>query len=381
MPWRWPTLLLLIALAALAVQPEIFIGGRRGTAYGWGIQQALIGLALIANGLVFGLRRTINWPILALIIVLALNLAFGAAHPRLTLALMLGSLLVLALPWSFTQVVMAPEARRAGALVIALAPLLSVAAAGILQAAGLLRPHPLRLQGGAGNPAIFAALAFAGFTVALHEAVQSGRAWLAALAVLNLAAVILSTTRMAIFASCLFAIVYGLSSAEFRHWLRARPVLVATAGCVLAGVVVWQLPELERRLISRGHFRWSRRNILWQLYFEDLQSSPTFGRGLGAGFVQAGDLPHNEYLHLLVIGGWVGFALCLAAIALWLRQLLTVVAAPDRAFLIATIPAVAAYWLTDNLLIYPTALAFYAYLGLLLAAPSAPTDWRARMNS
>ena len=381
MPWRWPTLLLLIALAALAVQPEIFIGGRHGTAYGWGIQQALIGLALIANGLVFGLRRTINWPILALIMVLALNLAFGAAHPRLTLALMLGSLLVLALPWSFTQVVMAPEARRAGALVIALAPLLSVAAAGILQAAGLLRPHPLRLQGGAGNPAIFAALAFAGFTVALHEAVQSGRAWLAALAVLNLAAVILSTTRMAIFASCLFAIVYGLSSAEFRHWLRARPVLVATAGCVLAGVVVWQFSRLVRRLISRGHFRWSRRNILWQLYFEDLQSSPTFGRGLGAGFVQAGDLPHNEYLHLLVIGGWVGFALCLAAIALWLRQLLTVVAAPDRAFLIATIPAVAAYWLTDNLLIYPTALAFYAYLGLLLAAPSAPTDWRARMNS
>ena len=42
------------------------------------------------------------------------------------------------------------------------------------------------------------------------------------------------------------------------------------------------------------------------------------------------------------------------------------VSASDRSFLIAAIPAVAAYWLTDNLLVYSTALALYAYVRLLL---------------
>ncbi len=323
--------------------------------------------------MVYGLRRVVNWPILALIVVLALNLAFGRPHPGLTVGLMLISLLILGLPWCFTQVVMAPDARRAAALIIALAPLLSLAAAGVLQAAGMLKAHPVRLQGAAGDPAIFAVLAFAAFAVALHEATRSGRPWPAGLAVLNLAFVILSGTRMAIFASGLFAAVYGLTSAEFRRWLRAHPVLVVIAGCVLAGVLIWYFPILEHRMTRRGGFRWSGRNFLWQVYFEDLRSSPVFGRGFGAGFVTGGELPHNEYLHLLAVGGGVGFALCIAAIVLWLRQLLSVVTTGDRAFLIATIPAVAVYWLSDNLLIYPTALALYAYLGLLI-----PSRGRAR---
>jgi O-antigen ligase len=374
LPWRWPTLLFLFALAALAVQPTILFG-TRGVFYEWGLQHVLVGLALLANALTYGVRRTVNWPILALVAVLALNLAFGT-HPDLTLGFMLLSLFILALPWSFTQVVMAPEARRAAALVIALAPLLSLAAAGPLQAAGLLQAHPFRLKGAAGDAAIFATLAFAAFAVALHESTRPGRSWPAWLAGVNLALVILSGTRMAILASLVFVVVYGLSSAEFRRWLRAHRLLAVAAAGALGGVLLWYLPTLERRLTYHGHFRWSGRDVLWQRYFQDFLISPAFGRGFGVGFVRTGDLPHNEYLHLLVIGGWVGFALCMAAIVLWLRQLLRVVATPDRAFLTATIPAVAVYWLTDNLLVYPTALALYAYIGLLLPEPGAPTRQR-----
>jgi hypothetical protein len=371
LPWRWPTLLFLIALAALAIQPQLLIPWR-GVWFEWGLQHALIGLALIANALTYGVRRTVNWPILALIVVLALNLAFGTPDPRLTVGFMLVSLFILGLPWSFTLVVMAPDSRRVCALVIALVPLLSLAAAGVLQAAGLLRAHPFRLKGAAGDAAVFAALAFAAFTVALHETTRPGRPWPAYLAVLNLTLVILSGTRMAIFASLLFAVVYGLTSAAFRHWLRAHLGLVVMAGCVLAGVLLWYFPTLEWRLTYRGHFRWSGRDVLWQTYFDEFLTSPLFGRGIGAGFVVSGDLPHDEYLHLLVMGGGVGFALCIVGIVLWLRHLLTAVATSDRAFLIAAIPAVAVYWLTDNLLIYSTALALYAYVGLLLTEPGAP---------
>ena len=185
------------------MQPTILFG-REGVFYDWGLQHALVALALLANAISYGVRPTVNWPILALIGVLALNLAFGT-HPELTLGFMLFSLFILALPWSFTQVVMAPEARRAGALVIALAPLLSLAAAGVLQAAGMLQAHPFRIKGAAGDAAIFATLAFAGFAVALHEATRPGRTWLACLAVVDLALVILSGTRMAILASVVFA--------------------------------------------------------------------------------------------------------------------------------------------------------------------------------
>jgi hypothetical protein len=372
---HWPTLLFLIALAALAIQPELLVPWR-GVWIEWGVQHALMALALVANGLTYGFRRTINWPILALILVLVLNLAFGT-HPQLTLGFMLLSLLILALPWSFTQVAMAPETRRAAALVIALAPLLSLAAAGVLHAAGMLKAHPFRLQGAAGDAAVFAALAFAAFSVALHEATRPGRPWPAPLAVLNLALVILSGTRMAILASVVFAAAYGLSSAEFRRWLRAHPVLVVIAGCALAAVLLWYFPTLQWRLTSRGHLRWSQRDVLWPLYFQDFLTSPMFGRGLGAGFVM-GKLPHNEYLHLLVTGGWLGFTLCIAGIVLWLRQLLRAVSAGDRAFLIATMPAVGVYWLTDNLLVYPSALGLYAYLGLLLTGAKRVVRQRAR---
>ena len=366
----------MLALAALAIQPQVLLGDR-GIDYELGLQHALIGLALIANALTYGVRRMVNWPILALIAVLVLNLAFGDLHPRLTLGFMLISLLILGLPWSFTQVVMAADARRACALVIALAPLLSLAAAGILQAAGLLLAHPFRLQGAAGDAAMFAALAFAAFAAALHEATRPGRSWPGYLAVLNLAFVILSGTRMAIVAAFLFAAIYGLASRELRRWLRARPVAVAIAVSILAGTQLWYLPTLEYRILSGGSLRWSERDVLWPFYFQEFLSSPLFGRGLGAGFVATSAPPHNEYLHLLVIGGGVGFALCMTGIVLWLRQLLSAVATADRAFLIAAIPAVAVYWLTDNLLIYSTALALYAYVGLLLPASDPSTHQRA----
>ena len=218
---------------------------------------------------------------------------------------------------------------------------MSLAAAGILQAAGLLSAHPFRLQGAAGNAAIFAALAFAASAVALHEATRPGRSWPGYLAVLNLAFVILSGTRMAILATFLFAVIYGLASRELRRWLRARPVAVAIAASILAGILLWYLPILEYRMLSGGSLRWSERDVLWPFYFREFLISPLFGRGFGTGFVATSAPPHNEYLHLLVIGGGVGFALCMTGIVLWLRQLLSAVATADRAFLIAAIPAVA----------------------------------------
>jgi hypothetical protein len=67
-----------------------------------------------------------------------------------------------------------------------------------------------------------------------------------------------------------------------------------------------------------------------------------------------------------VVGGVVGGVACFAAIFLWFRQLWRTVASHDRTFLLALLPALAAYAAIDNVLIYTTGLALFAYLGVLL---------------
>ena len=123
----------------------------------------------------------------------------------------------------------------------------------------------------------------------------------------------------------------------------------------------------------------SGRDDLWDFYLEEFMLSPLFGRGLGVAYVAGADwlvdwprnTPHNEYLHLLVAGGAVGFRLCMAAIALWYRQLLTTAPENDRPFLLALAPALALQAFTADVLIYWSSLGLFAYLGVLLTRARA----------
>ncbi len=386
--WRKPTLVLLIALAGLALRPQLLWGGPRlGSA--WGLSQSLVLFGLLANALRYGVRRTINWPILALVLVLGLSLAFGDLQPRLTLPFMLQSLMVLALPFAFTQVVLAPGSRPAYAAVIMLTPLLSLGLALLLGALGLRRlplpgwEHLARFEGATGNAAVFAALCFSGLVVALHEATRSGRSYAGPLAALNFALVVLSVTRMAVLASVVFALAYACLSQELRSQWRAHRTTALPIVAFAAAALMLAWPHLEARMFAGpdGAVNLSGRQNLWPFYYEEFLFSPIFGRGLGAGFVASRDwisglaAPHNEYLHLLVIGGIVGFVLIAGGIGLWYRQLLQTAAPDDRPCLLALIPAIAVYIATDNLSFYTTALPLYAYLSILLTR-SAPVPAR-----
>jgi O-antigen ligase len=234
-------------------------------------------------------------------------------------------------------------------------------------------------------------LAFAGFAIALHEWTSRSRSHAISLAVVNLALVILSGTRMAIFASALFMVAYGaLSGTLRRHLRRERWAALTGLGLVGATLIVYW-PTLLGRLFEDGGamVNLNGRAELWSLHGQQFLSSPWFGRGLGAGFVAAAawyqfplSTPHNEYLHLLVIGGVIGFALIGGGIVLWCRQLLQGALPHDRAFLLATALAMAIYAMTDNVLVYPSGLALYAYFGAVHRVPSravqtAPDPWRA----
>ena len=219
--WRWPALMLALGLASLALRPQL-LWGDRNVGYEWGLHQTLLVVGLAANALHFGVRKSINWPILALIVVLGLNLLFGHLHDDLTTGLMVTGLSLLALPFAFTHVILAPDSRGVCALVIALTPLLSVVIGALIQAAGI---HTMfadvhdRLEGATGNAGVFGALAFAGFAVALHESAvrPKGRSWMGALASVNLVLVILSGTRTSMLASAVLLLTYVLTSEQFRE--------------------------------------------------------------------------------------------------------------------------------------------------------------------
>jgi teichuronic acid biosynthesis protein TuaE len=382
--WRKPTWVLLIALATLAIRPQLLWGGP-AVGYEWGLHQTLIVLALALNALRHGVYRTINWPVLALLAALVLSIALGELHPKLTLPFMLLSLALLALPFAFTQVILAPGSRRAYALLIALAPSISIALGGLLQAAGVRTifsqeawaAEVYRLEGATGNAAVFATLAFAGFAIALHEWTRPGRPYAGYLASVNLALVLLSGTRMAILASFTLLATYLWSSATLRAQLRRYRTQALCGGGLLLATALAYLPTLQGRMFHEDQLQLSSRDTLWSFYYDEFLLSPLFGRGLGAGFVASSDwlqvtlpMPHNEYLHMLVVGGVTGFALWLAAVVLWFRHLLQVASPNDREFLIAMIPALGVFAITDNILVYSSALAIYAYFAVILARPS-----------
>jgi hypothetical protein len=379
--WRKPTWALIVALASLSIRPELLWGGP-ALGIGWSLHHTLIMFALVINGLRHGIRRSVNWPILALAAAFILSLAFGMMHPKLTLPLMLMSLTILALPFLFTQVVFAPGSRRACGSVIASVPALNVIAGVVLHLEhGLPELDPTgyvafhRMNGAAGDAGLLAILAFAGFVVALHESTRPGRPYAGLLAAVNATIVILTGTRMAMLACAFFLATYAVRSEALRGlWRRQMVRIVLTTAC-LGGALALALPTaLDRSAFGTEQaFQMSGRDVVWSFYLDELQTSPFFGRGFGVGLIAGEDsIPfprtttHSVHIDLLTTGGLVGFVLCVAAIGLWYRRLLESAAPHDRDFLIALLPALALFALTEDLLIFPGGLALFAYLGTLL---------------
>jgi hypothetical protein len=386
--WRMPALPMTLGLLCLAVRPELLLGGTIGQ-QDWGVARSLLVLGLVANAARYGVRRQINWPVAALLAVLVLTPTLGDLHPKLTPRLMFEGFAVLALPFAFTSVVLAPGSRRGYAALIAALPLVS-ALFGVLM--GLALPIPgwgfkgsfdgvYRFGGALDNPEAFALLAFAGLAVALQEMTRPGRPYAGWLAIANLALVILSGTRMTILASVVLLLAYGSLSQPLRALLLRQRWLIGVGGAALAATVLLYWPSLQLRLFAphSDSINWSARDDVWGFYVEELLLGPWFGRGLGVAYVAGADwltnlprnTPHNEYLHLLVAGGVVGGLLCIAAIALWYRQLLVSASDNDRPFLLALAPALGLQALTADVLVYWSTLGLFAYLGVLLTRAGA----------
>lgn len=336
--------------------------------------KSLLVIALIAHALRYGVRaEPPSWPVLAVALLLLQTMVLAGPDPALAPHQIVLAAFGLALPWLLVHMVLAPGTRDRSARMIMLLPVLCLGIGVITDLLGLFSAHVdgVRLQG-ATNSGWFGFLAFVGFAVATHEAVRTSRPQLAGLAVLNLSLVILSGGRMAMIASVVHALAYGLASRD--AWARLRrfaPALVL-GGALVVLVFVLYLPLLEDRSLRGGgtELNLSGRDDLWSGYLQMFAESPLFGHGLGATATGSYfQLPHNEYLRLLVEGGAIGFVLFAGALVLWGRAMLTCVHAIERPFLIALFLALGVYAVTDNVLIMSPAMVAFAYLAVVLSEP------------
>jgi O-antigen ligase len=326
-----------------------------------------------------GLRGCITcWPLLAAVFLALQRVLLADLEPRLTVQVVAFSALDLALPWTLVHLVVAPGTRARYALLLALLPAACVAAGVVLHLADVRAAYfgsatrGLRLHG-ATNAGFLAFLAFAGFAIALHEAIQRRHLGLACLAAANVVIAVLTGGRMGIGACLVLALAYlGLAVLPARAPL-GRPAAVALAVGSVLGLLLLSASLVHGVGAERleGVLSMTGRDSIWAQYFGVFLAHPLFGRGLGAGSLGVNyfQLPHNEYLRVLVEGGVVGLVVYGGAVVLWGRRVLARVAPGERGFVAALFLALAVYALTDNILTMVPALVPFLYLALILGKP------------
>ena len=383
--WRRPGALLALVLASFAIGPQWVLADHLPKAVlapALPAQKGLLLAALAANLHRYGVRPGIaNWPLLAVVLLALSSVLRADPDPRLHLGLMALAALDLALPWSLAQMIVAPGSRARLAWLLALLAPACVAAGlvlDLLDVRGLYfgsASRGLRLHG-ATNAGWLAFLAFAGFAIALHEAVQTRQRGMAVLVAVNLALVVLTGGRMGMAASLVLALVYG-GGARAAAVVATRPAAVALGLCGALALLLLlgaTLAESQRLDALQHVFRLTDRDTIWLHYFHLVQERPLLGHSLGAGLLGRSyyDLPHNEYLRLLVEGGIIGLVLYGGAVVLWGRQVMARVRPAERAFVRALFVALAVYALTDNILTMVPGLVPFVYLALILTEPAGP---------
>lgn len=376
--WQRPILAILMAMIPLAMVMGAVHGGSH-VDMTWTLQHWLLVWAFAVCALKIGVRRRVPWPALAVLAAAMLGAAAGHPHPELGIERWLSGLGLLAMPWLLPIVVLPSSSRQPLALTIGVLSLVSLIG-GVALGLGAADFNAgrsgwnVRLIGMVNDPGLLALLSFAGFVVSVNEYARRGGPRFATLALVNLAILLLTGTRMAFFAAALFAILHARRSPALKARLRLSPRLTALSAAAVGVLLLVIVPTQMDRLQLGASFDDSSRLTIWSFYWEEFLESPIVGRGPGTHNLAGQDsldfyrrTTHNTYLTLLVDLGIVGFCAVGVAAVHWRRDLSAPLGSEDRAFLAALTPALLAFGLTETVLTAPQALPIFAYLAALQA--------------
>jgi O-antigen ligase len=384
--WRKPTALLLIVLATFVVGPEGVLRDHvPGSLLRWvvPVQQGLLILALLANALRHGIRlQPSNWPLLVVSFLVLGSLVLADRSEILGIERILMAAIALGLPWGIANVVLEAGSRQRLAVIVAFLPMVSVAVGVAFRWAGL---QPLESGDAvtvfglpaATHPSWLGLLAFAGFALAGHEALRNREIGLAALASIDLAIAMAAGGRMAAVACLAFVATYVILADEVRENVGRRVAIAVAGTAAIAALMILMVPlaslfvtepAADEAVVVASLGVQER---IWAEYMLDFLLSPLFGLGLGASTLVGyyADLPHNEYLRLLVETGVVGLLLYTTAIMLWGREFLAGIRSADRPFALALFGTLALIAAIDNLLFMPPTLVLFVYLDCIMREP------------
>ncbi|OYV69897.1 MAG: polymerase [Acidiphilium sp. 21-60-14] len=312
----------------------------------------------------------------------------GIVHgfwPGLTLLASVRSLIGSAAPFGAGFIKLSAPMRRAIIRVTIAGPVLTVLFGAVLDALGVramvgFEQGALRLAA-ASSPAFLGGFAMIGVYAGILAYLRRKNPWLLGWIGLDLLVLVATGARapLGLAAFVLVATLVAVPSTQLS--LQRRMVLLSLL-VGSAGLMLLVLPDVRFirvidlwRLGEAGDL--SNRTLIWPAFERAIAASPWLGWGVGAGKVvvnlhsSLGELlgtnaAHCEYLRIPTEGGFIGAALLVALLVLWVWRGSAKLPRDQRIVIRLVFFAFAVQSVTDNTLIATTSLAFFTWARAVL---------------
>jgi O-antigen ligase len=382
---RWPVATSAAWILLAGTSPEMWLGDVIGEANTITAIVKVLGLALLAVCMIrYGARFDFVNPALAFAFMFITGLAHGL-WPTMTLMDSVRSLIGSAAPFAFSFSRLSRRWCNAVIGATIWTPLFIVGFGIVLAAIGW-RPlfstveGATRLQGST-HPAFLGGFAATAIYAGLVELYRDGRRQQIWLLVVNYIILLASGARAPLAVALLVtaAAFFFLPSRQFPARRRVPLLLgglllVPVAIGVASGSTSIRLLEV----LSNNGSSLSGRDLIWPYFEAAWNNSPWVGWGIGAGksVVDPDSLlakllgttaAHNEYLRMGVDGGYIGLALLIVLMALWVIRGTRRARWTDRFIMRMVFLAFAIHSVTDNTLIAATASVMFAWVSAVFA--------------
>jgi O-antigen ligase len=386
---RNPEMSAAVGLLLLAIGTPLTIGESVWNVDSEPIRKGLLILFFVPAALRYWVDLRLLAPLVAYALLGLMTLTLSEQPALLTNVQIAESFVTVGLGWSLLAIRWPRRSARVLLQALALLPLASVLLGGVLAVFGLGWGYSpsggtgaVPRLGGATSPPQLAFLAIVGISASIVSSRLFRYRYATALAILNALILALTVTRGSMAAGLILAVpvaVRYLRGSAVGIGLR-RELRVLILLFVLAAAAAAVAPAIVARSSSyteAGQINTSGREAAWEFFWDQAHREPVFGRGLGSGpvidvpdWIERGDFTaqHNEYLRLFLEGGYVGFAIVLAAIVLTIALVARRFPRRVAGDLWALVGAFTLLSFVDNTLSAPEfAVAFAVLLGSLKA--------------
>ena len=342
---------------------------------------ALVKASGIGLAAMLAIRHGLRWDRFNPAFTFAAMFLIGLMHglyPGLTPLDSLRSLIGSAAPFLFSFVRLPRNIIRAVIRAAIWGPLCTVGFGALLALAGLghmymVEQGALRL-GASGEPPFLAGFALIGIYAGLMEGLAAPGTANALMVAVNFGIILLTGARAPLFLGALNILAVLV--------MQRRLYLLALAGALGSAAILVAKGLTFIRVVGLTELgeaaNLSNRDLVWPYFQKALLASPFFGWGVGAGKViipvtsildalLGTNAAHNEYLRIGAEGGFLGLALLIGLMTLWVLRGSAALAPRQRWLMRLIFIGFSIHSTTDNTLIATTSSVFFLWVSSIFA--------------